>query len=232
MRKMLPIVMVVAAAYSTHAFADEVTCESKSSKRVECSMDTRGEVRIVKQLSNAACVEGRTWGLSKHSVWVDKGCRAVFASRIDDRHDGRRDDGHDHDDDRHDGHGHGNDRDDDRRDDRGRDDDRRGDDRRDDRRDDQRDDDRDGQRDSQRGGGSRIAFLNAKCPGNIEVHADEGGPVYINGKEARFNPSNENYYEASGGGVTVSVSRNTDGSQSVSYSGPGRANGVCRVTSD
>src|SRR5690349_17787392 len=75
MRKMLPIVMVVAAAYSTHAFADEVTCESKSSKRVECSMDTRGEVRIVKQLSNAACVEGRTWGLSKHSVWVDKGCR-------------------------------------------------------------------------------------------------------------------------------------------------------------
>ena len=222
MRKILPLVMLVATTYSTHALADEVTCESKSSKRVECNMDTRGEVRIVKQLSNAACVEGRTWGLSKHSVWVDKGCRAVFASRIDDRRDGR-DDGHGHGDNGHDGHDHGNDR---------RDDNRRGDDRRDDQRDDRRDDDRDGRRDSQRGGGSRIALLNAKCPGNIDVHADEGGPVYINGKEARFNPSNENYYEASGNGVTISVSRNTDGSQSVSYTGPGRANGVCRVTSD
>ncbi len=29
-----------------------------------------------------------------------------------------------------------------------------------------------------------IPLLNATCPGNIEVHADKGGPVYINGKEA------------------------------------------------
>lgn len=235
MRKVFPIVMLMAAAYSTHAQADEVTCESKSQKRVECNMDTRGEVRIVKQLSKGACIEGETWGLSKHSVWVDKGCRAVFASRIGDRHDGGRDDDdHRHGDDRRDG------RDDDRRDD-GRDDrrgddgrDDRSDDRRDDRRDDGRDDRRDDRRDddSRHGGGSRIAFLNAKCPGRIEVHADTGGPVYINGKQAQFEPSNENYYEATGGGVTISVSRNTDGSQAVSYSGPGRANGVCQVTSD
>lgn len=197
MRKALSIVLAVAAICPSSALADEVTCESKSQKRVECDMDTRGDVRVVKQLSNTACVEGETWGLSRHSVWVDKGCRATFASRIDDRRD-----------DRSDGHRHGDDRDDDRR----------------------RGDDRDDRRGASHGG-DRIAFLNARCPGNLDVHADEGGPVYINGKEARFKPSNENYYEASDGGVTISVSRTTDGSQSVSYTGPGRANGMCEVTS-
>ncbi|MDP9759011.1 MULTISPECIES: hypothetical protein [Agrobacterium] len=26
-----------------------------------------------------------------------------------------------------------------------------------------------------------VPFLNATCPGNIDVHADAGGPVYLNG---------------------------------------------------
>ena len=30
-----------------------------------------------------------------------------------------------------------------------------------------------------------IPFVNATCPGNIEVHADEGGPIYVNGKELK-----------------------------------------------
>lgn len=34
-----------------------------------------------------------------------------------------------------------------------------------------------------------IPLLNATCPGNIEVHADKGGPVYINGKEATLKNS-------------------------------------------
>jgi len=62
------------------AVADEVTCESVDRKRAECDMDTRGEVRLVRQLSKTRCVEGQTWGLFKHSVWVDGGCSAVFAS--------------------------------------------------------------------------------------------------------------------------------------------------------
>jgi hypothetical protein len=41
-------------------------------------MDTRGEVRLVRQQSRAPCVEGQSWGLSKHSVWVSGGCRATF----------------------------------------------------------------------------------------------------------------------------------------------------------
>ena len=62
------------------AVADQVTCESRDNKRVECEMDTRGEVRISQQLSNTRCVEGQNWGLNKHSVWVSGGCRAVFSS--------------------------------------------------------------------------------------------------------------------------------------------------------
>ena len=62
------------------ALADQVTCESKDNKQVECPMNTSGEVRIVQQLSKTRCVDGQNWGLFKHSVWVNGGCRAVFES--------------------------------------------------------------------------------------------------------------------------------------------------------
>lgn len=62
------------------ASAEEVTCESQDNRRAECAMNTRGEVRLVRQLSRSPCTEGVTWGLSKHAVWVEGGCRAVFAS--------------------------------------------------------------------------------------------------------------------------------------------------------
>ncbi len=74
-----------------------------------------------------------------------------------------------------------------------------------------------------------IPLVNATCPGKIEVHADEGGPVYINGKEGTLKKFNDNYFEIKGGGVTISLSINPDGSPSVSYTGKGGANGICTV---
>lgn len=74
-----------------------------------------------------------------------------------------------------------------------------------------------------------IPSLNASCPGDISVHASEGGPVYLNGKEAKLKKFNDNYFEATGSGVTVSISVNPDGSPSVTYTGKGGANGVCQV---
>lgn len=71
--------------------------------------------------------------------------------------------------------------------------------------------------------------LNATCPDKIEVHADKGGPVYIDGKEAKLKKVNENYFEAKGSGVTVSISVNRDGSPDVSYTGKHGRNGVCQV---
>ncbi|WP_371226741.1 hypothetical protein ACAW63_16095 [Pseudomonas sp. QE6] len=72
-----------------------------------------------------------------------------------------------------------------------------------------------------------IPMLNYDCPNDIQVHTDEGGPVYINGKEAKVKQSNDKYIEAKGEGVTVSISLNDDGTATVSYTGPKGANGVC-----
>ncbi|WP_410480650.1 hypothetical protein ACJ70E_15280 [Pseudomonas plecoglossicida] len=81
-------------------------------------------------------------------------------------------------------------------------------------------------------GGSSFAdvpAVNAVCPGNIEVRANEGGPVFINGKEAKLHKVSESFFEAKGSGVTVSVSVEPDGYVSVSYTGKGGVNGVCEV---
>lgn len=76
---------------------------------------------------------------------------------------------------------------------------------------------------------AQIPLLNATCPGNIEVHADKGGPFYINGKEAKLKKFNDNYFEAKGSNVTISLSINPDGSPDVSYTGKNRANGICQI---
>lgn len=76
---------------------------------------------------------------------------------------------------------------------------------------------------------AKIPLVNATCPMNIEVHADEGGPIYINGKEAKLKKFNDNYFEAKGSGVTISLTINPDGSPAVSYTGKHGANGVCTI---
>lgn len=82
------------------------------------------------------------------------------------------------------------------------------------------------------GARAEIPLLNATCPGKIEVHADRGGPVYINGKEAKLKKINDNYFEAKGAGVTISLSISPDGTPSISYTGKGGANGVCSLKGD
>jgi hypothetical protein len=74
-----------------------------------------------------------------------------------------------------------------------------------------------------------IPLLNANCPSKIEVHADEGGPIYINGKEGKLKKFNDNYFEAKHGHVTISLTIRPDGTPDVSYTGQGGANGVCSI---
>ncbi|MCC4605125.1 DUF3011 domain-containing protein [Xanthomonas campestris] len=77
-----------------------------------------------------------------------------------------------------------------------------------------------------------VQQFNATCPGGVEVHADQGGPVFINGRETRLKRFNEDYYEASDGqGLTLSINRTPDGGTQMSYTGPGNDNGVCSVQS-
>ncbi len=80
MKAAKPILLALLALCASPAMADQVTCESVKGAQVECPMNTSGQIRVVRQISKAACVEGQTWGASKHSIWVTGGCRATFAS--------------------------------------------------------------------------------------------------------------------------------------------------------
>ena len=56
-----------------------VKVESKNMQRTYKRTSTRGGVRLGKQLSREACVEGVSWGFDREGIWVDQGCRAEFA---------------------------------------------------------------------------------------------------------------------------------------------------------
>ena len=75
-----------------------------------------------------------------------------------------------------------------------------------------------------------IPFFNATCPGGIEVHTDEGGPVYFNGKQGKLKKVSKEYYEATGAGITLSIAINPDETVTLSYTGKHGANGICQVT--
>jgi hypothetical protein len=57
----------------------QIACASNNGERVVCEVDTRGRsVRMARQISGSPCQEGRTWGVDRRGVWVDRGCRAEF----------------------------------------------------------------------------------------------------------------------------------------------------------
>lgn len=55
-----------------------VYCASDDMERVWCPADARFGVRLIRQRSQAACIEGQTWGYGKRGIWADRGCRADF----------------------------------------------------------------------------------------------------------------------------------------------------------
>jgi hypothetical protein len=55
-----------------------IRCESHSTRRTYCWADSDGGVRMTRQLSDAACSQGSTWGQTDRGIWVSHGCRADF----------------------------------------------------------------------------------------------------------------------------------------------------------
>jgi hypothetical protein len=55
-----------------------VTCASDDGRRHVCRVDTSRGVQLTNQRSGSPCVQGQTWGYSRHGIWVDRGCRADF----------------------------------------------------------------------------------------------------------------------------------------------------------
>ena len=56
-----------------------ITCESNDGGRKYCGDSNPGQVSLQRQLSNASCVEGRSWGVDSQGLWVDRGCRGIFS---------------------------------------------------------------------------------------------------------------------------------------------------------
>lgn len=75
-----------------------------------------------------------------------------------------------------------------------------------------------------------LPVFSAQCSADISVDADKTGVVRINGKKASVKKSNETYYEARGAGVTISIALQSGEPPIVTYTGKGRANGVCQVS--
>jgi hypothetical protein len=73
------------------ALADRLTCESRRGERAYCRADISRGVALVKQLSRSPCNRGSTWGIGRDEIWVDRGCRAVFATDVGPRRHGRED---------------------------------------------------------------------------------------------------------------------------------------------
>lgn len=55
-----------------------VRCKSGDFRYRHCDADTRGGVQMLRQVSQAQCVQGQTWGYDGNGVWVDRGCEAEF----------------------------------------------------------------------------------------------------------------------------------------------------------
>ncbi|RPE81500.1 DUF3011 family protein [Vulcaniibacterium tengchongense] len=58
-----------------------VRCDSVGKLPRHCPVDVSGEVRLFRQHSRAACVQGRSWGYDRDGIWVEDGCRAEFEVR-------------------------------------------------------------------------------------------------------------------------------------------------------
>lgn len=81
---MLRVFALVLFALGLHAAGparaqDAVTCESRDNRYRECR-GFEGRARLERALSDAPCIEGRTWGTRKGVIWVDRGCRGRFVS--------------------------------------------------------------------------------------------------------------------------------------------------------
>lgn len=59
-----------------------ITCSSNDGRRHYCAANTSRGVRMVRQRSGSACVQGSSWGFDQRGIWVDRGCRADFTTNV------------------------------------------------------------------------------------------------------------------------------------------------------
>lgn len=65
-----------------------IACEANNDNRKYCGSYDPDQIRLDRQISGSPCVQGQTWGVDRHGLWVEGGCRAIFTIA---RWNGRRD---------------------------------------------------------------------------------------------------------------------------------------------
>jgi hypothetical protein len=92
MKRTAKLLLLAAVAFATFCIApafaraqpgygppqQRITCSSNDGRRNWCDIGGRRDVRLARQISGSACVEGDTWGVDRRGLWVDRGCRAEF----------------------------------------------------------------------------------------------------------------------------------------------------------
>jgi hypothetical protein len=68
------------------------------------------------------------------------------------------------------------------------------------------------------------------CATDLNVRAEANGSVYVNDKPIVLHKLSEQFFEAKGEGITLSISLNAAGSPTVSYTGKQGTNGICAKT--
>lgn len=68
---------VVRAQY--YGEGEAVDCVSRNFSYARCDVPWR-DARLVRQLSDTACVRGQNWGLDRGGLWVDRGCSGRFVA--------------------------------------------------------------------------------------------------------------------------------------------------------
>jgi hypothetical protein len=77
------VLAVALSALAGAAFAErgpDVTCESRNNQPALCRIPGDGPVRLSYQLSDAPCIENRSWRRTSDGIEVEDGCRAVFST--------------------------------------------------------------------------------------------------------------------------------------------------------
>ena len=86
MHRLFGMSLAMAAFFAVAGLANEAAaqttrlCQSNDERRIFCPMNTRGGVRVIRQISQTACVPGRTYNVRADGIVVRRGCRALFAN--------------------------------------------------------------------------------------------------------------------------------------------------------
>jgi hypothetical protein len=61
--------------------AKSVKCESNDMRRNYCGNFGPRQIQLDRQISRSPCIPNESWGVDERGLWVDRGCRAIFAIR-------------------------------------------------------------------------------------------------------------------------------------------------------